>query len=89
MHGNDASSEAGGTKNFHIIDFNGSAYTKTSNYTAINTLNGAPWDTGAIRTDNASGTFGNVNLFSYFIYSGSNDGKTFIQGIDAGDSTIS
>tara|TARA_R110002020_G_scaffold425927_2_gene635361 strand:+ start:763 stop:2190 length:1428 start_codon:yes stop_codon:yes gene_type:complete len=89
MHGNDANSEAGGTKNFHIIDFNGSAYTKTSSYTAINTLNGAPWDTGAIRTDNASGTFGNVNLFSYFIYSGSNDGKTFIQGIDAGDSTIS
>jgi len=89
MHGNDANSETGGTKNFHIIDFNGSAYTKTSSYTAINTLNGAPWDTGAIRTDNASGTFGNVNLFSYFIYSGSNDGKTFIQGIDAGDSTIS
>ena len=89
MHGNSSNSESGGTKKFHVIDFNGSAYTKSSSPIDVFTASGAPWDTGSIRTDDASGTFGNVNLISYFAYGGSNDGKTFIQGIDAGDSTIS
>ena len=89
MHGNSSSSETGSTKKFHVIDFNGSAYTKSSSPINVFTASGAPWDTGSIRTDDASGTFGNVNLISYMVYGGSNDGKTFIQGIDAGDSTIS
>ena len=89
MHGNSSSSETGSTKKFHVIDFNGSAYTKSSSPIDVFTASGAPWDLGSIRTDDASGTFGNVNLISYFAYGGSNDGKTFIQGIDAGDSAIS
>ena len=89
MHGNSSNSESGSTKKFHVIDYNGSAYTKSSNPIDIFTASGAPWDTGTIRTDNASGTLGNVNLITYFAYGGSNDGKTFIAGIDAGDSTIS
>tara|TARA_R100001460_G_scaffold102341_2_gene146787 strand:+ start:58 stop:1497 length:1440 start_codon:yes stop_codon:yes gene_type:complete len=89
MHGNSSNAEANGTKKFHVIDYNGSAYTKSSSPIDINTQNGAPWDTGSIRTDNTSGTLGNVNLISFFLYGGSNDGKTFIAGIDAGDSAIS
>ena len=89
MHGNPTSSETGSKKKFHVIDYNGSAYTKSSSPIDVFTASGGPWDTGSIRTDNASGTLGNVNLISYFIYGGSNDGKTFIAGIDAGDSAIS
>lgn len=89
MHGNSSNSETGSTKKFHVIDYNGSSYTKSSSPIDIYTASGAPWDTGAIRTGDESGTLGNVNLISYFSYGGSNDGKTFIQGIDAGDSTIS
>ena len=77
------------SKKFHVIDYNGSAYTKSSSPIDVFTASGAPWDTGSIRTDDASGTFGTVNLISFFAYGGSNDGKTFIAGIDAGDSTIS
>ena len=89
MHGNSSNSETGSTKKFHVIDYNGSAYTKSSSPIDVFTASGAPWDTGSIRTDDASGTFGTVNLISFFAYGGSNDGKTFIAGIDAGDSTIS
>jgi hypothetical protein len=89
MHGNSSNSETGSTKKFHVIDYNGSSYTKSSSPIDIFTASGAPWDTGAIRTGDESGTFGTVNLISYMVYGGSNDGKTFIQGIDAGDSTIS
>lgn len=89
MHGNSSNSETGSTKKFHVIDFNGSAYTKSSSPIDVWTASGAPWYLAAIRSDDDSGIFGNVNLIAYFIYGGSNDGKTFIQGIDAGDSTIS
>ena len=89
MHGNSSNSETGSTKKFHVIDYNGSAYTKSSSPIDVFTASGAPWDTGSSRTDDASGTFGTVNLISFFAYGGSNDGKTFIAGIDAGDSTIS
>ena len=88
MHGSDSSSSSGYNKKFHVIDYNGSAYTKTSSVTAINTQSGAPWDTGSIRTD-ASADFGTVNLMSFFLYGGSNDGKTIVVGVDAGDGTIS
>ena len=89
MHGNSSNSETGSTKKFHVIDYNGSSYTKSSSPIDIFTASGAPWETGAIRTGDESGTLGTVNLISYFVYGGSNDGKTFIQGIDAGDSAIS
>ena len=89
MHGNSSASETGSNKKFHVIDFDGSAYTISSSPIDVFTANGAPWDNGSIRTDDASGTLGNVNLISYFIYGGTNDGKTYIAGIDAGDSTIS
>ena len=89
MHGNSSNSETGSTKKFHVIDWNGSSYTKSSSPIDIFTASGAPWYCHTIRTDNASGVLGTVNLIGYFIYGGSNDGKTFIQGIDAGDSAIS
>ena len=89
MHGNSANQGTNGNKKFHVIDYNGSAYTKSSSPIDIFTPSGAPVDTGNIRTDDASGTVGNLSLITYHIYDGTNDGKTFIQGIDAGDSTIS
>ena len=89
MHGNSSNSETGSTKKFHVIDYNGSSYTKSSSPIDVFTASGAPWYFHSILTDNASGILGTVNLVGYFIYGGSNDGKTFIKGIDAGDSTIS
>ena len=89
MHGNSANQGTNGNKKFHVIDYNGSAYTKSSSPIDIFTPSGAPVDTGNIRTDDASGTVGNLSLITYHIYDGTNDGKTFIQGIDAGDSAIS
>ena len=89
MTGNSTSGESSGNRKFHVIDFNGSAYTKSSSPIDIWTASGAPWYSGFIRSDDDSGIFGSVNLYAYFIYGGSNDGKTFLQGIDAGDSTIS
>ena len=88
MHGNSSNSETGSTKKFHVIDYNGSSYTKSSSPIDVFTASGAPWNFHSILTDNASGILGTVNLVAYFIYGGSNDGKTFIQGIDAGDSAI-
>jgi len=89
MHGNSSNSETGSTKKFHVLDYNGSSYTKSSSPIDVFTASGAPWYFHSILTDNASGILGTVNLVGYFIYGGSNDGKTFIKGIDAGDSTIS
>ncbi len=88
MHGNSSNSETGSTKKFHVIDYNGSSYTKSSSPIDVFTASGAPWYFHSILTDNASGILGTVNLVAYFVYCGSNDGKTFIQGIDAGDSAI-
>ena len=77
------------TINAEIHSYNGSTYTSggSSNVIDIETRNGQPRNIGTLHVD-ASAIFGTVVPIASMLYGGTNDGTTFIHGIDAGDAAI-
>jgi len=77
------------TINAEVHSYNGSTYTSggSSNVIDIETRNGQPRGVGTLHVD-ASAIFGNVVPIMSVLYGGTNDGTTFIHGIDAGDAAI-